>query len=561
MSGSWGRQQRRLLGVMVFALLVLGSGLGLRGPWPPDEPRFALVAREMVDSGQWGFPRVAGQLYPDKPPFFFWVVASLYAVTGSLSVALLLPALLAALGTVLLAADLARRLWGAEAGVAAGAALAVTAQLIVHGRAGQIDGLLLGLSTLSLYGVLRHLLCGPAWGWWRLGWAVAGLGVLTKGVGFLPLLVLLPWFALGARRRTPGSCNPLAGHPTQWWSGPAVFCAVICAWLVPMSVAVSTSGDPALVAYREEILFRQTVVRYADAWHHLHPPWYYLVEVIPVLWLPVVLVVPWVIPRWRQAWRERDLRVLLPLGWMVLILVFFSASPGKRGVYILPALPAFVWAVAPWIVEITKRDGFQRLLRALLGLVAVVGLGALGWLGQVAPARVEEVIGLVGLDPRPLLLGVAVLFGVAALAAGRARAVPAWAAAMLVGWMAWGWLVMPRLDDARSAAALMRAVEARVPPSGELALVGWKEQFILQATRPVVHFGYRRADGAGELAEALAWASRSSSRRVLVPDGHPGLDPLTLSRAERVGSRHRADWWLIAPGSPAAGELTASSRE
>ena len=28
----------------LVALLVLGAGLGLRDPWPADEPRFALVA-------------------------------------------------------------------------------------------------------------------------------------------------------------------------------------------------------------------------------------------------------------------------------------------------------------------------------------------------------------------------------------------------------------------------------------------------------------------------------------------------------------------------------------
>ena len=39
-----------------MALLVLGAGLGLRDPWPSDEPRFALVAKQMFDSGHWLFP-------------------------------------------------------------------------------------------------------------------------------------------------------------------------------------------------------------------------------------------------------------------------------------------------------------------------------------------------------------------------------------------------------------------------------------------------------------------------------------------------------------------------
>src|SRR5690606_37391776 len=37
--------RRVLAWLLLAALVVLGAGLGLRDPWPSDEPRFALVAR------------------------------------------------------------------------------------------------------------------------------------------------------------------------------------------------------------------------------------------------------------------------------------------------------------------------------------------------------------------------------------------------------------------------------------------------------------------------------------------------------------------------------------
>src|SRR5690606_10232962 len=40
----------------IFALLVIGVGIGLRQPWPADEPRFVLVAKQMWESGDWWFP-------------------------------------------------------------------------------------------------------------------------------------------------------------------------------------------------------------------------------------------------------------------------------------------------------------------------------------------------------------------------------------------------------------------------------------------------------------------------------------------------------------------------
>jgi 4-amino-4-deoxy-L-arabinose transferase-like glycosyltransferase len=58
--------------------LFVATGLGLRDPWPADEPRFALVARDMVASGDWLFPRVGGDFYSDKPPVYFWLLAAAY---------------------------------------------------------------------------------------------------------------------------------------------------------------------------------------------------------------------------------------------------------------------------------------------------------------------------------------------------------------------------------------------------------------------------------------------------------------------------------------------------
>src|SRR5690606_29920383 len=129
--------------------------------------------------------------------------------------------------------------------------------------------------------------------------------------------------------------------------GPIAFIFAISLWLVPMLLAART--DPAIAAYRDEILFRQTVTRYTDAWHHIEPFWYFLVEVIPILWLPLTALLPWLLPRWRTAWRKRDLRIVLPLCWVVVVVLFFSLSSGKRGVYVLPALPALVLACAPYV--------------------------------------------------------------------------------------------------------------------------------------------------------------------------------------------------------------------
>ena len=103
----------------------------------------------------------------------------------------------------------------------------------------------------------------------------------------------------------------------------------ICLWFVPMLVAVDSSGAPEYAAYRDEILFKQTVGRYAAAWHHVKPWYYFIVEVIPALWLPWSLLLFWLVPRFASAFQARDARVWLPLTWALLVLAVLFGESGQ----------------------------------------------------------------------------------------------------------------------------------------------------------------------------------------------------------------------------------------
>ena len=141
----------------------------------------------------------AGEPYPDKPPLFMWLLALVSHVTGSPRLAFRLPGLLAALGCTLGVYDLGRRLWSRRVGFVAGLLFLATIQSLLVLKAGQTDALLILWTTLGVYGLVRHLTAGPAWGWYAVASVAMGLGVMTKGVGFLPLLLLVP-YVYGRRR-------------------------------------------------------------------------------------------------------------------------------------------------------------------------------------------------------------------------------------------------------------------------------------------------------------------------------------------------------------------------
>jgi 4-amino-4-deoxy-L-arabinose transferase-like glycosyltransferase len=532
------RRDRWLL--VFLGLLMLAAGLGLRDPWPADEPRFALIARDMVVTGQWLFPQVGGDWYQDKPPLYFWAIALAYAATGLLRIAFLLPSLVAALGCLLLVHDLGRRLWSREVGLLAGLTLLCSLQFVIQARVAQIDMTLCLLTTAGLYGLLRHLLGGPDLRAFAAGGFACGLGVIAKGTGFLPLLVLLPFVVLRARgfAMTPGATS-------GWrWALPlAAALGAILLWLLPMVLKSTYSGDPGLAAYRDELLFKQTMTRYAAAWHHHEPWWYFLVKAIPLLWLPGVLLLTWALPRWLAAWRARDARPWLLLGWIALVLLFFSASPGKRGVYILPALPAFALALAPVVHELWTRRGLQRVGFALALTVAAALLGGFAYLQFGAPARGAELLArhhVASLLPLAVAGGASV---VAALVAGAGRGLIAWALTIVCAVQ--GLWVNPQLDAERSGRAFIEHVEATLPSGVEFGVVGYREQFLLQATRPVVNFGHRRwAEGRAEAEDAALWLNAKAGRWLLVDAAHRAAC-FASAAAVPVGRSGGLDWFLV----------------
>ncbi|TWI14445.1 4-amino-4-deoxy-L-arabinose transferase-like glycosyltransferase [Lysobacter ruishenii] len=526
------------------ATVILFAGLGLRDPWPADEPRFALVARQMVESGQWLFPMRGDELYPDKPPLFMWLQAAFYAVTGNLRIAFLLPSLLASLGTLWLVRDLGRRLWSAQAGHYAAWALLLALQFTWQSKRAQIDPTVTFFITLSVYSLLRHLLRGPDWRFWSLGWFAAGLGVITKGVGVVALLVLLP--AAWAQWR--GWSGIATMRSAKFWLGPVALLLPLALWLLPMLLAVNASDDPALRAYADNILLKQTAKRYADPWHHHQPAWYFI-QVALTQWLPTVAVLPWMLRPWRDALRARDARILLPLAWVLLVIVFFSLSSGKREVYIMPALPMLCLAMGPYLHDVLAKAWPRRiafgLALALSALLAIAGAMVV-WGEPGFERTLEEARGVAhGADPLGAMLLAIGAFGLAAVAWLRARRGVAALVWVLAGlWVGVSLIGYPLLNDASSARGLMQATGARIGPDAELGLVGWKEQNLLMADRPAKTFGFLRPFDE-QLRDARAWQAQAPATRWLQVEATALDDCIDRSRAINLGISNRREWWLV----------------
>ena len=416
-------------------------------------------------------------------------------------------------------------------------------QFTYQAKRAQIDPLVTVWITLSVYGLLRHALRGPDWRMWTLGWFAAGLGTITKGVGAIALLVLLP-AVFASMRGWRGVSLPLR-DARVWW-GPLAFIAACALWLVPMLTAAFSNSDPAYRAYLDDILLRQTVGRYGGDWSHPQPAYYFL-GVIAVAWLPTALALPWAVPAWWRRLRRRDARVLLPLAWCALVVLFFSIPSGKRDMYILPALPMLCVALGPLLAGLSRRAGPRRAM-----LVFGVAISAAALVAGLSMVFGEPRFELALRNDRGIaetgLLGGVMLsvgaWGAACIAWFRLRQAVRGALWILAGvWLLLSLAGYPLLNESSSARGLMTRVGQSIGPDAELGLVGWREQHLLMADRPAATFGFK-AGTPQQWRAALRW-QRERPQRWLLVRGDAVPTCVDRSRARHIGSSNRRDWWLV----------------
>jgi hypothetical protein len=105
--------------------------------------------------------------------------------------------------------------------------------------------------------------------------------------------------------------------------------------------------------------------------------------------------------------------------------------------------------------------------------------------------------------------------------------------------------VNPVMNDARSGREFIERVERAANPRAPLGFVAFKEQYLLNARRPVVHFGHARwREGAQETMDAAHWMSLEPKRQLVV--NRDSLD-LCFKHSQRLalGSANRRQWFLV----------------
>jgi 4-amino-4-deoxy-L-arabinose transferase-like glycosyltransferase len=343
------RSARGLVCAAGLALLLPGLGSGRVLTY--HEVCFAQPAREMLATGRWLVPEIAGVVFPDKPPLAHWTVALSMAVFCENEFAVRLPFALAGVLLALIVAELASAVWNPFIGAVAGFVQLTSYYTLMQARLAECDILLAlavaaGLTTFALVEVLGRtrslvrilLLHGCA--------AAAFLAKGPLGLAFLGMPIVA--FLVLERR----------------WSA-------FLGWLYPAGLVVSLVGilgwPIAAVWSRPDILEgwkRHNLDRFSgtlegDAtW-----PAYYL-AMIPLLLLPWT---PWTVLGWwknRSAPELREMR-RFTVCWVLPGLLVISAASWRHKHYAIPLLPVLsLWTavgLVDWFRSFRRAGGVSPL--------------------------------------------------------------------------------------------------------------------------------------------------------------------------------------------------------
>jgi 4-amino-4-deoxy-L-arabinose transferase-like glycosyltransferase len=191
------------LGLLVFAVLFRLGHVELRG----EEPRRAVVALEMLDTGEFVVPHLTGQPYYNKPPVFNWAVAAcLAAFPGTENWMVRLPSIVSFLLVGLGIFWIGDRQLGREAATLVALAYLTCGELLYYGTivGGELD-LFYSLVVFAQALAIFELQTRRRWtSLFVISWLLAAVGFLTKGlpsVAFQILTLVATMCSFGHARR------------------------------------------------------------------------------------------------------------------------------------------------------------------------------------------------------------------------------------------------------------------------------------------------------------------------------------------------------------------------
>jgi 4-amino-4-deoxy-L-arabinose transferase-like glycosyltransferase len=372
-------------------LLLIGAAIFLPCmvilPFSRAEAMYALIPKEMLDSGQWLTPTLNGASYLDKPPLIYWFNMVAYKIFGVSELVARLVNLLCALGEIWFTYLIGLRLLKSRAAILGGLILLTCVGFFIHHLIILTDHpVALGLIA-SLYFFLRWQE-QPDFKWLALFYLCMAVGFLSKGfIGLIFPLMIGSLYALSL-----GQTRQLSFFISL--RGWALLLLVAVPWLAAMEIV-----HPGFLKHH---IVNEQILRFLG---QRYPHDIYTFS-IPAFWafaglwmLPWTVLLPEALYRFWPEVASRtgqNPKARLLLTWAAVIMGFYTLSSSRIEYYSLPALPALA-LILGWRIQRYLEAPKDHSLSWALVFLAFLGMATfslLPHLEELLAANRREFIGL-----------------------------------------------------------------------------------------------------------------------------------------------------------------------
>lgn len=351
------------LAPIALAAALYLPGIGERVIFLGDEARYALLARNMVETGDWLVPRIGAEVHMEKSPLFIWAIAALSLVGREVTeLTAVLPAALSGIAGVGATFVLGRRLFGARAALLSAFALATAWGFYWHARMALADmmvtcfaiGAAAAFATVVATGQSRRLTMAVCW-------ACLGLGLSAKGpVALMPLIPFGAYLVSEHGWRGLAKLRPVLGV--------AIVALVSAPWVLGFALLSGESYVQSVVVADFVGPRLRTWDRWTELFFALGP-----IAVGSMPWtpfLPAAVRAGW----WRaeEPATRRAFRFLI--FWVMAYVIVITLLPHKRERYLLATFPILAlmvgWLWDRWATR--AHPGTLRLHAWIWGAVAAI---------------------------------------------------------------------------------------------------------------------------------------------------------------------------------------------
>ena len=352
--------------LIVLAVTLLFGDLGSI-PLRFDEAIYAEISKEMVVRGEWLTPHWNTTVWFEKPPAYLWTTGLLFKVFGINEFWARFASTLSALGVLLLAFLIARRIYNDSAGVLAVLILLSSQLFVYYGRVGTTDMMLTLFIMLTVYAYLRS---ADDERFWLLAGASCAMALMVKGAAGLIAPAIIFISTIVDRRF-------FSILRSRWlWLGITVAVLIAAPWHLWM---YSQHGDAFVNGY----LSKHVINRATTNINHFNRNYGYYFSVLKNFFSPWAFILPFALIFSR---RPRSFAVVV-LGLMVF--VGYTLVQTKFQWYILPAIPAFAIVTGALLTRLLETRTQTRLGAGVIALVLLWGFAEYGVIRLIKTSDME----------------------------------------------------------------------------------------------------------------------------------------------------------------------------